>query len=277
MKRKKHVLFRCLLLIVVAVGLLFADSALRVVTTEYELTYPVLPVEFDGFRVVQLSDLHGAEFGQGNARLLKKVAQAEPDVIVLTGDLADKNTDMAVVDGLLGGLTQIAPVYYVSGNHEWSEHLLDALRVLFDQHGVTYLRNEYVCLTRGGPEIVLAGVEDPNGWADQPKPDAVIRELREAYPEAFTLLLGHRNDFVEKYPDLPVQLILCGHAHGGIVRLPGIGGLLGTGGTFFPDYTEGAYRIGAYRMIVSRGLGSSVPVPRFLNNPEIVAITLRAN
>ena len=277
MKKRRHPFLKILLLIVVGVGLLFADSAARIVTTEYALSYAELPAAFDGFRIVQLSDLHGAEFGEGNARLLKKVGAAEPDVIALTGDLADESTDPAVVDALLAELADIAPVYYVSGNHEWSAHLTEAMETLLEAHGVTYLRNEYVSISRGGAEIVLAGVEDPNGRADQPKPDAVIAGLREAHPEAFTVLLGHRNDWTEKYPDLPVQLILCGHAHGGIIRLPGVGGLLGTGGTFFPDHTEGVFRCGAYRMVVSRGLGSSVPVPRFFNNPEIVAITLRAN
>ena len=275
MKKRRRLFPKAFLLLCVVIGVLLADSRLRIVTTEYELTYPELPAAFDGFRIVQLSDLHGAVFGKENARLLKKVASAAPDMIALTGDLADQETDMAVIDTLLIGLSEIAPVYYVSGNHEWSEHLLDALELLFEKYGVTYLRNEGMSLSRGGSEIVLAGVEDPNGLRSQPKPDAVIAGLRARTPEAFLILLGHRNDFAEKYPELPVDLIFCGHAHGGIVRLPGLGGLLGTGGTFFPDNTAGVYRSGTYRLVISRGLGSSLPVPRFLNNPEIVAVTLR--
>ena len=275
MKKRRHIFLKTVLLLIVVIGLLIADSALRVVTTEYELSYGELPAEFDGFRIVQLSDLHGAEFGQGNARLLKKVAQAEPDVIALTGDLADENTDMAVVDALLVGLTQLAPVYYVSGNHEWSAHLTEAMETLLEAHGVIYLRNEYVSISRGGAEIVLAGVEDPNGRADQPKPDAVIAGLREAHPEAFTVLLGHRNDWTEKYPRLPVELVLCGHAHGGVIRIPGVGGVLGTGRTLFPGHTAGVFSGETYRMLVSRGLaGSTAGIPRFCNNPELVAVTL---
>ena len=142
MKKRRHPFLKILLLIVVGIGLLFADSAARIVTTEYALSYAELPAAFDGFRIVQLSDLHGAEFGEGNARLLKKVGAAEPDVIALTGDLADESTDPAVVDALLAELADIAPVYYVSGNHEWSAHLTEAMETLLEAHGVTYLRNE---------------------------------------------------------------------------------------------------------------------------------------
>ena len=265
---------KTILLLVVIIGLLLADSGVRIVTTEYELSYAELPAEFDGFRILQLSDLHGEVFGRKNARLLRKAAAAKPDIIALTGDLADRDTDMADIDALLAALTEIAPVYYVSGNHEWSGRLLDVLHVLFKKYGVTYLQNEYVTLERRGAELLLAGVEDPNGLKDQPKPDEVIAGLRAEHPEEFTVLLGHRNDWAEKYPALPVQLVFCGHAHGGIVRLPGIGGLLGTGGTFFPDYTSGVYDVGTYRLVISRGIGGSIAVPRFLNNPELVSVTL---
>lgn len=265
---------RALLLLILTFGLLAADSALRTVTTEYALSFSSLPEEFEGFRILQLSDLHGAEFGAENVRLLRSAAQAKPELIALTGDLADRRTDLAATEKLLGALAEIAPVYYVSGNHEWSESLIDPLREIFARTGVTYLRNEYITISRGGGEIVLAGVEDPNGYRDMPQPDAIVSELRTENPEKFVLLLGHRNDWTEKYPELAVELILCGHAHGGLVRIPGVGGLFGTGRDLLPDFTEGVYSCGAYRMVVSRGLGNSAPIPRLLNNPELVSITL---
>lgn len=251
-------------------GGLLADSNLRLVTTEYDLRCPGLPPAFEGFRVVQLSDLHGAVYGEGNSRLLQRVRESKPDLIALTGDLADRDTNLRDIDSLLGELTQIAPVYYVSGNHEWTDRLIAPLTALFRTYGVRYLRNESVVLEREGASIVLAGVEDPNGYRDQPTPE----EVAEALPEGFILLLGHRNYWVEKYPDLPVDLILCGHAHGGVIRLPVLGGILDHHGHFFPGYEAGLYASGRYQMVVSRGLGSTGGVPRLFNNPEIVVITL---
>ena len=196
---------------------------------------------------------------------------------MLTGDLADSETDLPVVEALLPALGEIAPVYYVSGNHEWSAGLLPQLQAMMEESGVRYLRNETLLLHRGEAEIALVGVEDPNGWKTQQKPDEVVAQLRAQQPEIFTVLLGHRNDWIGKYPELPVQLIFCGHAHGGIVRLPGVGGLLGTGGTFLPEHVDGVERSGSYQMVISRGLGNSVPIPRLFNNPEIVAVTLRCD
>lgn len=261
-----------LLALLLAAG--FADSALRIVTTEYTLRSDGLPAAFDGFRVVQLSDVHGKAFGEGNARLLEKVAAARPDLIALTGDLADADTDLAVIDRLLAGLAEIAPVYYVSGNHEWAAGLLPALSALFDAHGVRWLRGEALTLARGGAEITLAGVDDPNGPHDGLTPDALCDSVAAERPEDFVLLLAHRNDFRTKYPDLAADVVLCGHAHGGVVRLPFFGGLLGTGRELFPRDTAGAFPSGRYTLIVSRGLGDA-PVPRFCNNPEIVVVILR--
>lgn len=264
------------LALALALAALLLDSRCRPVTTRCALASARLPASFDGFTIVQLSDVHGALFGKDNSRLLARVQREDPDVIALTGDLADEFTDMEVVDSLLGALAEIAPVYYVSGNHEWASGLLPELEGLFEQHGVTYLRNECVTLGRGGESIVLAGVEDPNGWRDMSEPDEIVEMIRENHGDAFTVLLGHRNYWAEEYPDLPVDLILCGHAHGGIIRLPLIGGVLGTGRVLFPDWVDGVHEVGRYTLIISRGIGQSPAAPRFLNNPEVVAVTLRS-
>lgn len=277
MKKRRHPVLKIFLLLIVLLGLLCADSGLRIVTTEHELSFAELPQDFDGWRIVQLSDLHGAQFGKNNSRLLRRVEAAQPDMIVLTGDLADSDTDLTVVEALLPALGEIAPVYYVSGNHEWSAGLPETLREMMEESGARYLRNETLRLCRGDAEIALVGVEDPNGWETQQKPDEVVAQLRAEQPEMFAVLLGHRNDWITKYPELPVQLIFCGHAHGGIVRLPWIGGLLGTGGTFLPEHIDGVERSGSYQLVISRGLGNSVPIPRLFNNPEIVAVTLRCD
>ncbi len=276
---KKHKIKRRLPYAVLAVALacaaLVLDGRCRLTTTRYALISPRLPEQFDGFTIVQLSDIHGAQFGKGNTRLLEQVRRETPDIIAVTGDLADEFTDMEVIDALLGALTEIAPVYYVSGNHEWSSSLLPELEEFFEKHGVKYLRNECVVLERGGESIVLTGVEDPNGWRDMSEPDEIIDLVRGNHGDAFTVLLGHRNYWAEKYPDLPVDVILCGHAHGGIIRLPVLGGVLGTGRVLFPDYVDGVHEVGQYKLVISRGLGQSPVAPRIFNTPEIVSVTLR--
>ena len=114
-------------------------------------------------------------------------------------------------------------------------------------------------------------MEDPFGPADMAKPDAVAS----AAPEGFRVMLAHRNDFTEKYPDLPVDLLLCGHAHGGVWRIPGVGGVLDHHFKLFPDNVEGVLESGRMRVVISRGLGNAGLVPRLMNNPELVVITLR--
>ena len=139
---------------------------------------------------------------------------------------------------------------------------------------MTYLRGGYEEITRPGGSIAVCGVEDARAGARVTPADELVRRAREKCPDGFLLFLGHRNDCLRKYPDLDVDLALGGHAHGGIVRLPLIGGLLGNDARFFPDYDGGLYR-GSYDLIVSRGLGNSVPIPRLFNIPEIVSVTLR--
>ena len=264
-------------------ALLFAaiafDSRYRIETSVYELYSSRLPAGFDGFRVVQISDLHGMDFGgtsdsgAGNARLIEAVAEAEPDLIALTGDFVEKAADVEELELLLRELTKLAPCYFVSGNHDWASGAIDELTEMLERCGVRYLRNEYEVLERGGDRIILGGVEDPNGYADQPRPPEFVETVRGSYPEEYMLLLGHRNYWMERYPALDVDTVLCGHAHGGIVRLPFVGAVLGTHFDLFPEHTEGVYRGGRYNLVVSRGLGGSF-VPRFNNNAHLPVIVL---
>ena len=273
MKKRKVILIVALALLLVF-GLLAADSACRIVVSEHTMESESLPESFDGFTVAHLSDIHGRCFGRDNARLVEKVREINPDIIAITGDLADNDTDMEVIDSLLEKLVAIADVYYVSGNHEWGFGRMEELKALFEKHGVRYLANEYTLLERGGERITLCGVEDPNARMNMPAPDELVESINEAEGEGYRILLGHRNYWAEKYPALDVDLILCGHAHGGIVRLPGVGGVFGTGFEFFPENTEGAVESGRYTMIVSRGIGNSAPIPRLFNNPEVIAVKL---
>lgn len=254
---------------------LMYDSSANLQVSRYEAASEKLPESFDGFTIVQLSDLHGAQFGSDGTALAKKVRELEPDMIALTGDFVTDEGDLDAVRQLVSELSEICPVYFVSGNHEFGSGLAQEVRQIMTDAGVKYLSNEFVSIDRGEDSIILGGVEDPLAYADMIDPPELARRMNEADPAAFKVLLGHRNYWMEEYPDLPVDLILSGHAHGGLVRIPGVGGVIGTDRSLFPDYDAGEYDNGAYTLIVSRGLGNSVPVPRLFNRPEIVVVTLR--
>ena len=251
------------------------DGYFRIAVNEYEVFSERLPDEFDGFRIVQISDLHSRRFGDGNIRLLDTVREQSPDIIALTGDFIENADELPALRELVIDLQEIAPVYFVSGNHDWASGQIGPIADMLYESGARYLRNEYVELTGNSGGIILGGVEDPNGYFDMKKPPEVIADIREQHPDSFVVLLGHRNYWPEKYPLLDVDVILCGHAHGGIVRLPLIGGLIGTNFDLFPHYTSGAYEGERYTMVVSRGLGDTLPVPRIFNNVHLPVIVLR--
>lgn len=279
-KGKKHRGRGCLTaliilaLIAAAAAFLIKDSRDDLEISRYEVASQKLPESFDGFKIVQLSDLHGAEFGEDGMELVDKVGSLEPDMIALTGDFVTDEGDLAAVKKLAGRLTELCPVYFVSGNHEFGSGLAIKVRNILERAGVKYLSNEYLTINRGDDEILLGGVEDPLAYADMLSPDELAQKMNDAAPDAFKILLGHRNYWMTEYPELPVDLIFCGHAHGGLIRIPGVGGLIGTDRRLFPDFDAGQFNNGRYTLIVSRGLGNSVPIPRVFNRPEIVCVEL---
>lgn len=275
MKRSGRMLRRALLIACTAAALA-ADSKWHLQITRFDLGFASLPPALDGYRIVQLSDLHGAVFGRGNSRLARAVLSEQPDLIALTGDFADDCAQLPATEELLRGLRGAAPIAWVSGNHDWAGGALPALRRILDQYGVLRMENRYLPLAWKGERLILAGVEDPNGPADMIRPAALAEKLRTDYPGDFVLWLAHRNSWLRDEPELPVNLILCGHAHGGVIRLPFVGGLIGTGRRLGADYEAGVYSRGGLRMLVSRGLGSSSAIPRLFNRPEIVVITLHS-
>ena len=279
-KGKKHRGRGCLTaliilaLIAAAAAFLIKDSREDLEISRYEVASQKLPESFDGFKIVQLSDLHGAEFGEDGMGLVEKVKELEPDIIALTGDFVTDEGDLAAVEKLAARLVKLCPVYFVSGNHEFGSGLAVKVRNILERAGVKYLSNEYLTISRGEDGILLGGVEDPLAYADMLSPDELAQKMNDAAPDAFKILLGHRNYWMTEYPELPVDLIFCGHAHGGLIRIPGVGGLIGTDRRLFPDFDAGEYNNGRYTLIVSRGLGNSVPIPRVFNRPEIVCVEL---
>lgn len=282
-KRRKRRKSGCLTALVfialaaAALAYLINDSRENLQVTDYTVASEKLPTEFDGFRIVQLSDLHGAQFGEDNDELIAAVAEREPDIIALTGDFVTDEDDLPILRALIPRLTALCSVYFVSGNHEFGSGLASEVRNIMTDSGVKYLSNEFLTISRGGASIILGGVEDPLAYADMLSPDELADKMNEADAEAFKILLGHRNYWMTEYPELPVDLIFSGHAHGGIIRIPGVGGLVGTDRRLFPDFEAGLFDTGRYSLIVSRGLGNSVPIPRLFNRPEIVCVTLLAD
>lgn len=274
MRRRKTAVLLVLTALLAAGFLLWGNCSLQ--TTETTLVSPALPPAFDGLRIVELADLHGRVFGRGSRRLLAAVRRAEPDLICIDGDLFDEHTDLAMLPPLLRGLCAIAPVYYVTGNHEWRVPGLRGILAQMRACGVTVLQDDWRVLRRGEDALVLAGTDDPCGPAERKTPAELIADIRaEAGEAAFLLLLAHRNDQLPQWSALGVQAVLAGHCHGGVVRLPFVGGLFGTDRRLFPAWDAGLYRQGETALYVSRGLGYTNVHFRLFNRPEVAVIVLR--
>lgn len=274
MRRRKTAVLLVLTALLAAGFLLWGNCSLQ--TTETALVSPALPPAFDGLRIVELADLHGRVFGRGTRRLLAAVRRAEPDLICIDGDLFDEHTDLAMLPPLLRGLCAIAPVYYVTGNHEWRVPGLRGILAQMRACGVTVLQDDWRVLRRGEDALIVAGTDDPCGPAERKTPAELIADIRaEAGEAAFLLLLTHRNDQLPQWSALGVQAVLAGHCHGGVVRLPFVGGLFGTDRRLFPAWDAGLYRQGETVLYVSRGLGYTNVHFRLFNRPEVAVIVLR--
>lgn len=274
MRRRKTAALLVLTALLAAGFLLWGNCSLQ--TTETALVSPALPPAFDGLRIVELADLHGRVFGRGSRRLLAAVRRAEPDLICIDGDLFDEHTDLAMLPPLLRGLCAIAPVYYVTGNHEWRVPGLRGILAQMRACGVTVLQDDWRVLRRGEDALIVAGTDDPCGPAERKTPAELIADIRaEAGEAAFLLLLTHRNDQLPQWSALGVQAVLAGHCHGGVVRLPFVGGLFGTDRRLFPAWDAGLYRQGETALYVSRWLGYTNVHFRLFNRPEVAVIVLR--
>ncbi len=249
-------------------------------TSEVTVTSEDLPAGFEGFRIAQVSDLHNTQFGKNNEKLLAMLRLANPDIIVMTGDLIDcRNLEIPVALAFVQEAAQIAPCYYVTGNHEARigelPQLLDGLM----NAGVTVLRNEKLELIRQGDVITLMGVDDPAFVVDYITGDCrpVMTEALTGLmngEEKFTVLLSHRPEWFSLYKEFGVNLTFSGHAHGGQFRLPFIGGFIAPNQGFFPEYDAGVFTENGCSMVVSRGLGPSIIPLRIGNRPELVIAEL---
>ena len=257
----------------------WGNTALELNT--YTVSSERLPEAFDGYRIAHVSDLHNTEIGKDNKKLITMLRESKPDIICITGDIIDsRHTDIEIALQFVKSAMEIAPCYYVTGNHEARVSEYDELKAGMEAAGVVVLEDEKTKISLEGGEITLIGVNDPSYQTDYLFGDAetVMREkLSElnSDEDGFTVLLSHRPELFEVYANSGVDLVLSGHAHGGQFRLPFVGGLVAPNQGLFPKYDAGLYTEENTNMIVSRGIGNSILPFRFNNRPEVILIELK--
>lgn len=268
--RKKYIKSAIVLLIVIALLLFCSYQNRHLETTYYTYKAEQLGADLEGYRIVQISDLHNVKFGKNNQKLVDRIRECEPDMIVLTGDLVDSNhTNVDRAVQFVDEIVKICPVYYVTGNHEYwldtseYENLMDGVA----SAGVIILDDQVVEISRGDAKFRLVGLDDKT-LADGTL-EALLSDEKE-----LTVVLAHEPQYLARYAGTGVDLVLSGHAHGGQFRLPFVGGIVAPDQGFLPEYTAGEYYMNGTEMIVSRGLGNSVIPVRLFNYPEIVCVDL---
>lgn len=228
-------------------------------------------------RIVQLSDLHDAEFGEGNAELIAEVRALEPDLICMTGDMLNADSaDFEIPVALVRALAGTAPVCYSWGNHELDlpDSSRAELQAALEEAGAIVLEECWIDLMPGGQAVRVGGLYDyAFSPAKEPEKSEWLAGETAAFLTAFqntdaaTVLLAHRPDsfiFGNASALWDIDLVLSGHLHGGQVRLPLLGGLYAPDQGWFPAYAEGMHELGSVRMIISRGVGTTAEsLPRW--------------
>lgn len=269
----------CVIIIIVFL-LIFILSNIFITTTEITVKSEKLPEGFQGFKILHLSDLHLKKFGYNYKRLIDKINAEKFDVVVFTGDLISRTeVDTSGKLFLMKELLKKAPVYFIYGNHEvenpkTTEEMCNQLVKI----GVRILDNQTIPIFKNGDTINISGLtidkqfykNIDKTYKNLPIPDLRYINYRIGGKSNFTVLLAHTPFPFNSYAQWGADLTLCGHVHGGVVRLPLVKGVLSPERRFFPKFSAGLYKKGNSQMIVNRGLGK----PRLFNNSEIIIITL---
>lgn len=245
------------------------------------LKFKGLPDEFSGLRIVQLSDLHKKSFSKNNTRLIRAVKRQKPDYIILCGDMVNRDEKkFSAIKHLLEELSIICPVFYSLGNHEidMRQEVKSELYSVIKDTGVVLLNNEEYMISRNGKMIKIVGISLYRQNYRIKK--GVYKGLRSytvrdmvnnvGTRQGFTILLAHNPFFFDAYAKWGADLILSGHVHGGVIRVPFVCGLLSPERKLFPKYSSGVYKKNSSVMLVSRGLGKI----RLFNPPEVNIIEL---
>ena len=269
--KKKYILMITVAIVLVTLVICVVCHNKDLEINKFNVKSQDIPAEFDNFRIVQVSDLHNSEFGEENEKLIETLERTDADIIVITGDLIDsRNTKVDVAISFAQKAVNIAPVYYINGNHEARvPEEYEKLKQGLAEVGVTILENDSIDIAIGDEAITLIGINDSSMMQN------VSHQLMSVIPDNdnYKVLLAHKPHYFDAYAD-QVDLVLSGHAHGGQFRIPFVGGLVAPGQGFFPEYYEGSYVKENTEMIVSRGIGNSIIPFRINNKPEIVVAEL---
>ena len=277
---KKLIIALAILLIILMIWTIWGNTALEL--NKHTIESNKIPKAFDGYKIAQVSDLHNAEIGEENERLLAMIEAAEPDIIAITGDMIDsRRTNIETALDFAEKAVKLAPCYYVNGNHELRVLEYEELKKGLLELGVVVLENESTKINIKNQEIMVIGISDPSLEANElwsVEAEVVNDHLGELIKadDNYKLVLSHRPELLEIYCEAGADLVLTGHAHGGQIRLPFVGGIIAPHQGFFPKYDGGLYIKEETNMIVSRGIGNSLFPLRFNNRPEVVLIELQA-
>lgn len=283
--RRSVALAALLLLLGTVAGIGWWGTHLPLTVTEYTVASHKLPPDFGDCAIAVVSDLHNAEFGVNNSLLAEKIREADPDFIVVPGDTQGYTLDSHSLDAFRRLMEQLGgqfPVYVTRGNHDWyavsEENPTPSMQNFMDgieSTGAVYLHNKVVTVEHNGTPIALAGIQD-----DELPSIPEVQKYLPGFtpdPEQFSIIVTHMPFGRFALSEFGFDLMICGHYHGGIIRLPGAGGLLSPYRTLNPSIDKGEYTYGNMTMILSAGLGQSEYwwLPRFNNSPELVIVHLK--
>lgn len=289
METKKKIKVRTIIRIVLAmlaavfcIGIVWGNRAVEL--SKITIISNRLPASFSSFKIAHISDFHNTKFGKDNIKLIQMLEEAKPDIIVITGDLADsRHTDLDIALSFAGRIMNIAPVYYVTGNHESRLAEYNVLEKGLKDAGVIVLSDESHELKKNNEVIRLVGLDDPQFMPLSERegkiPYLINNKLKKLITDSstFTVLLSHRPELFETYAANDIDLVLCGHTHGGQFRIPFIGAPIVPDQGLFPEYDAGLFTDNNTNMIVSRGLGNSIIPFRINCRPEVILITLQSD
>jgi predicted MPP superfamily phosphohydrolase len=258
----------------VIAGILFVlfgtVSSYCLTVSHYELRAPEIRTSV---RLLLITDLHSCLYGKNQVKLIQAIEAENPDALMFCGDIADDKRPIENLDGLLEAVGIKYPCFYVTGNHEYWSGEVENIKRFFRDYGVIVLEGEYRSLRVRGAEITVCGVDDPESGNFEPQLTAAARGMKAG---VYSVLLSHRPELFPRYAARNFDLVLAGHAHGGLWRIPWIlNGAVAPNQGFFPKYTSGQYLEQSATMILSRGLArESTLIPRFFNRVELVTIDL---
>lgn len=277
-----------LIICLIAICIISMVENQKLTVTQYKITSPKIPKAFQDCRLLVLADLHNASFGENNRRLLQMIQEQQPDYVLIAGDMiiGHPNKPTEIPEQLIKELAKEYPVYYGKGNHElrvglYTDTYGDMWKHYQEQleGKVTWLENDLVHLVKEGEQISLYGLDlapryYKRFWKRPMESGYLTQVLGAPEPEAYRILLAHNPDYFPDYANWGADLVLSGHLHGGLIRLPWLGGMLSPMFHFFPKYDRGRYEEGESVMLLSGGLGNHTFKFRVNNLPEIMVITL---